>query len=298
MVIAAERSRIGQGVRNWIVGARLKTLPATLVPVAVGSAIVYSLGQVVAWRTVLTLLFALSVVIGANFLNDYSDGMKGTDDHRVGPLRLVGADRASARVVLRHGLVLYGVGAATGIVLAVTVSWWLLALTGLCCLAGWLYTGGSKPYGYRALGEVSVFLFHGVIAVCATVFIQLGRIPLIALVASVPVGLLVCALLVTNNLRDIPTDAAAGKRTLAVVIGDRWTRVLYLIFVLVSFGVALAMATVRPWTLLVLAALPAAVFPVYRVLGGARGARLVAALEHTCLLLLVFGALLTVGLVL
>lgn len=291
-------SRLPAGVRNWLVGARLKTLPATLAPVAVGTAIAHSLGEVVGWRLALTLLFGLGFVLGANFLNDYSDGVRGTDTDRVGPVRLVGSGQADARQVLRSGLVLYGIAALTAVVLAVTVSWLLLALAVGCALAGWFYTGGSKPYGYQGLGEVGVFLFHGVIAVCATVFIQLERIPPLALAASVPIGLLTCALLVTNNLRDIPTDSAAGKITLAVRIGERRTRMLYLACVGTPFAAGLALALARPWMLLVLAAVPAAVFPLRRVLGGARGADLIAALEHTCLLLLVFGALQTIGLAL
>jgi 1,4-dihydroxy-2-naphthoate polyprenyltransferase len=295
-VTAGPRSR--SGVRNWLVGARLKTLPATLAPIGVGTAIAHSLGEVVGWRLGLTLLFGLGFVLGANFLNDYSDGVRGTDTHRVGPVRLVGSGQASAGQVLRSGLVLYGIAALTAVVLAVAVSWWLLALAAGCALAGWFYTGGSKPYGYQGFGEVGVFLFHGVAAVCATVFIQLERIPLLALGASVPIGLLTCALLVTNNLRDIPTDAAAGKITLAVRIGARRTRVLYVLCLGTAFASGLALAASRPWMLLVLAAVPAAVFPLRRVLSGARGTDLIAALEHTCLLLLVFGALQTIGLAL
>jgi 1,4-dihydroxy-2-naphthoate octaprenyltransferase len=289
-------SRLLSGTRNWLIGARLKTMPATFAPVAVGTAIAYSYGPVSALRAALTLLFGLSFVIGTNFFNDYSDGVRGTDAERVGPVRLVGSGRVSSRPVLHSGIALYALAAVTGVVLAVTTSWWLLGLTLFCALGGWFYTGGSRPYGYRALGEVGVFLFHGVIAVCGTVFIQLGRIPLLALGASVPVGLMVCALLVTNNLRDIPTDTAAGKRTLAVVLGDRPTRVLYLLCVGVSLAAALALVPARPWVLLVLAALPATILPVRRVVTGARGADLVPALEQTCLLMLVFGALLTIGL--
>ncbi|MFE4371736.1 1,4-dihydroxy-2-naphthoate polyprenyltransferase [Streptomyces sp. NPDC056835] len=283
-------------LRNWVTGARLKTLPATLAPIAVGTAVAYSHAPLSVPRTTLTLVYGLSFVLGTNFFNDYSDGVRGTDAHRVGPVRLVGSGKAGPRQVLRNGLVLYAVAALTGIVLAVTVSWWLLALTALCALGGWFYTGGSRPYGYRGLGEVGVFLFHGVIAVCATAYIQLGRVPLLAPAASVPVGVLVCALLVTNNLRDIPTDTAAGKITLAVRIGDRRTRVLYVLCLVVTFVSAVALAPARPWALLVLAALPFAVIPLRRVLSGARGGDLVAVLEHTCLLLLAFGTLLAIGL--
>ncbi|MDI6409938.1 1,4-dihydroxy-2-naphthoate polyprenyltransferase [Streptomyces albus] len=285
-------------VRNWLVGARLKTLPVTLAPLVVGWATASSLGHFSWWRAALTLVFALGFVLGTNFFNDYSDGVRGADDHRVGPVRLVGSGRASPRQVLRSGLALYGVAVLSAVVLAVTVSWWLLALAAVCALGGWYYTGGSRPYGYRSLGDVSIFLYHGVIAVCATVHIQLGRVPWIALAASVPIGLLACALLTTNNLRDIPTDTVAGKITVAVRLGDRRTRVYYTLTVTVAFVSALLLAAARPWALLVLGALPAAVLPLRRVLGGARGSELVPALEHTCVLLLVFGALLAIGLAL
>jgi 1,4-dihydroxy-2-naphthoate octaprenyltransferase len=198
--------------------------------------------------------------------------------------------------VLHAGIFLFALAAITGTFLAVTISWWLLALTAFCALGGWFYTGGPRPYGYQGLGEVSIFLFHGVIAVCATAFIQLGRVPPLALGAAVPVGLLACALLVTNNLRDIPTDAAAGKITLAVVMGERRTRRLYVSFVALAFVTGLALSVARPWVLLLIAAVPFAAIPVRRVLGGVCGAGLIAVLEHTCLLLLVYGALLTIGL--
>ena len=293
---AEAHSGVSRGPQLWLAGARLKTLPSVFAPVAVGTAIARSEGEVSAVRCALTLVFALGFVVGTNYLNDYSDGIRGTDAHRVGPLRLVGSGRASPRQVLRVGLALYALSAVVGLALAVTVSWWLLGLTALCPLGGWFYTGGKRPYGYRALGEVSVFTFFGVIAVCGTVFIQLGRVPWLALGASVPIGLVVCALLVTNNLRDIPTDAVAGKITLAVVIGEARTRALYLAFVAGALASAAALALVRPSALLALGSVPFALFPLRRVLGGARGRDLVPALEHTCLFMLVFGALLAVGL--
>lgn len=282
--------------RRWWSGARPKTLPSAFAPVGVGTALAHSLGHTETWRFVLTMVFALGFTIGTNYLNDYSDGIRGTDDDRVGPVRLVGSGQASAKQVLWVGLFFFAVSAVTGLVLAFTVSWYLLALTVFCALGGWFYTGGEKPYGYRAMGEISCFLFFGPIAVCGTVFIQLGHIPLVALPASVPTGILVSALLVTNNLRDIPTDTVAGKQTLAVLMGERWSRWLYMLFVAIAFAAGLGMAVVRPATLLVLGALPFAVFPARRVMSGARGKDLVAALEHTCLLMLVYGVLFTIAL--
>ncbi|WP_051836829.1 1,4-dihydroxy-2-naphthoate polyprenyltransferase [Streptomyces sp. NRRL WC-3742] len=285
-------------LRAWLLGARLKTLPVTLAPIAVGTAVAAADGPVHAVRTVLTLVFALGFVLGTNFLNDYSDGIRGADDHRLGPVRLVGSGAASPRRVLHHGLQLYGVAVVAGVVMAVTISWWLLALAGLCALGGWFYTGGSSPYGYRSMGDVSIFVFHGVIAVCATTYIQLERVPALAVGASLPMGLLACALLTTNNLRDIPTDSEAGKITVAVRLGERRTRVYYALLVAAAFAVALALAPQRPAVLLVAAAAPVAVLPLRLVLGGARGRDLIPALEHTCWLLLAFGALLSTGLAL
>ncbi|MBV6699913.1 1,4-dihydroxy-2-naphthoate polyprenyltransferase [Kitasatospora aureofaciens] len=295
---ATTRPGAPNAVRAWLLGARLKTLPVTLAPIAVGTAVAASDGPIQGRRTALTLVFALGFVLGTNFLNDYSDGIRGADDHRIGPVRLVGSGQASPGQVLRFGLVLYGIATTAGLVMAVTISWWLLALAALCALGGWFYTGGSRPYGYRSLGDVSIFLFHGVIAVCATTYIQLQRVPALAVGASVPMGLLACALLTTNNLRDIPTDTAAGKITIAVRLGDHRTRVYYALLVAAAFAAALALAPQRPAVLLVAAAAPVAVLPLRRVLGGARGADLVPALEHTCWLLLAFGVLLSTGLAL
>ncbi|CAM5317200.1 1,4-dihydroxy-2-naphthoate octaprenyltransferase [Streptomyces avidinii] len=295
---AAGRGAPRSTVRNWLAGARLKTLPVTLAPIVVGWAIARSLGHFSWWRAVLTLLFALGFVLGTNFFNDYSDGVRGADDERVGPVRLVGSGRATPRQVLRMGIALYALSVLAGVVLAVTVSWWLLALAAACALGGWFYTGGSRPYGYQGLGDISIFLFHGVVAVCATAYIQLGRVPLLAFGACIPIGLLACALLTTNNLRDIPTDTAAGKITLAVRLGDRRTRAYYVLCVGAAFACGLLLTADRPWVLLVLGAAPFAVLPLRRVLGGARGSELIAALEHTCLLLLAYGSLLAIGLVL
>ncbi len=285
-------------VRSWVAGARLKTLPVTFAPLAVGLAIAHEAGKVDWWHAALTAVLVLGFVLGTNFFNDYSDGIRGVDDHRAGPARLVGSGQATPRQVFRHGLALYAVGALTGLVLAVLVSWWVLALTVALALGGWFYTGGARPYGYRGFGEISIFVYHGVVFVCAPAAIQLGHVPPIALAASVPLGFLACALLTTNNLRDIPTDAAAGKITLAVRMGAGPTRQLYVLCVAAAFVFALLLASARPGAFLVLAAVPVAVRPVRRVLSGAAGRDLIPALEHTCLLLLAFGSLQAIGLAL
>jgi 1,4-dihydroxy-2-naphthoate polyprenyltransferase len=284
------------GLKLWIAGARPRTLPAAVVPVVVGSGIAIGYGRFSLWRAALALLVALALQVGVNYANDYSDGIRGTDEVRVGPVRLVASKLAKPRQVLAAALTCFGIACAAGLVLAVVTSWWLLAVGACAVAAAWFYTGGSRPYGYRALGEVSVFLFFGLAAVIGTAYVQMRTLAWLAVAAAVPIGLLACALLVINNLRDIPTDSQTGKRTLAVVLGDRRTRGLYVGCILVPFCVAAALAPVKPLTLLALAALPFALAPVRGVLQGATGRGLIAALGQTGRLQLAFGLLLTLGL--
>jgi len=283
-------------LRDWVAGARPRTLPAAIVPVVVGSGVAVGYGRLEPWRAVLALFVALALQVGVNYANDYSDGVRGTDESRVGPVRLVGSGLAPPRQVLAAAVGCFAAACVAGLVLAVVTSWWLILLGGLCVAAAWFYTGGGRPYGYRALGEVSVFLFFGLAAVAGTAYVQMDRVAWLALAAAVPVGLLACALLVINNLRDIPTDAATGKRTLAVLAGDQRTRLLYTGCALFPFAVATAIAPVRPLALLTLAAMPLALAPIRLVRAGASGPRLIAALGQTGRLQLAFGALLTVGL--
>ena len=282
--------------RDWVAGARPRTLPAAVVPVAVGSGVAAGYGDFVPWRAALALVVALALQVGVNYANDYSDGIRGTDEQRVGPVRLVGSKLATPRQVVSAALGCFLLAGLAGLVLAAVVSWWLLLLGAAAIGAAWFYTGGSRPYGYRALGEVSVFAFFGVGAVAGTAYVQMDRLSWLGAAAAVPVGLLACALLTVNNLRDIPTDEATGKRTLAVVLGDRRTRALYSACVLVPFAVAAAMAPVAPLALLALAALPLAVIPVRQVLAAASGRGLIAVLGETGRLQLAFGLLLTAGL--
>ena len=277
-------------------GARPRTLPAAIVPVAVGSGVAAGYHEFVAWRAVLALIVALALQVGVNYANDYSDGIRGTDEQRVGPVRLVGSGLATPRQVLTAALASFAIAGLAGLVLAAVASWWLLLLGAAAIAAAWFYTGGSRPYGYRALGEVSVFAFFGVGAVVGTAYVEMDRLTWLAAVAAIPVGLLACALLVINNLRDIPTDKPAGKRTLAVVLGDRRTRVLYAACLCVPFAVAVAMAPAAPLTLVTLVAVPLAAEPVRQVLRAAAGHGLISVLGQTGRLQLAFGLLLTVGL--
>src|SRR6187549_2590851 len=213
---------------DWIAGARPRTLPAALVPVAVGTgaAIGTDGADLVWWRAVVALVVSLLLQIGVNYANDYSDGVRGTDDVRVGPMRLVASGTASPSAVKRAALACLGLAAVAGLALAATTSWWLLVVGLAAILAAWGYTGGPKPYGYLGLGEVFVFVFFGLVATVGTTFVITEQLPSLAWIAGSIAGCLSCALLVINNLRDIPTDAVAGKRTLAVRLGDRRTRLL------------------------------------------------------------------------
>jgi 1,4-dihydroxy-2-naphthoate polyprenyltransferase len=269
-----------------------------VVPVLIGSGVAAGYGRFVVWRALLALLVALALQVGVNYANDYSDGVRGTDaaGRRAGPMRLVGSGAASPGAVKRAAFACFLAACALGLVLAAVTSWWIVAVGALCVLAAWFYTGGSRPYGYRGLGEVSVFAFFGVAAVAGTAFVQMGRLSWLGLAASVPAGLLSCALLMVNNLRDIGSDATAGKRTLAVRIGDSRARLTYLLFLLVPFALAAAIAAYRPFALLTLLALPLAFPPARAVRGGVSGPGLIATLGQTGRLQLAFGVAFTVGL--
>ena len=280
-------------MNKWVAGARPRTLPAAVVPVLVGTGLAAGDDRFVGWRAACALLVALAIQVGTNYANDYSDGIRGTDDVRVGPLRLVASGLAAPVAVKRAAVASFAVAASAGLVLALAVSWWLVPVGAACIAAGWLYTGGPRPYGYAGLGEAFVFVFFGLVATAGTAYVQEERLTLAMLVVGVPVGLLASALLVVNNLRDIPTDTLAGKRTLAVRLGDNATRLLYIALVVGAF--ATAAATAWPSSLLPLAALPLAVAPCRRVQRGVIGPALIAVLQQTARLQLGFGVLLALG---
>ncbi|MCO7197427.1 1,4-dihydroxy-2-naphthoate polyprenyltransferase [Pseudonocardia sp. McavD-2-B] len=282
---------------EWVEGARPRTLPTAISPVLVGTGAALGAGALAPGSALLALLVAVALVIGVNFANDYSDGIRGTDDDRVGPQRLVGSRAAEPAAVKAAAFACFGVAAVAGLVLtAVSGQWWLLLVGALCIVGAWYYTGGSRPYGYAGLGEVAVFVFFGPVAVLGTMLTQAGRVDAAAVGAAAGVGLLTCAVLVANNLRDIPGDRVVGKRTLAVRLGDHGTRMLYLALVLVPFVVAVGAAFDRPGLLVALLALPAAVRPVRIVVGGAQGPALIPVLKDTGLLLLAWGVAAAVGL--
>lgn len=285
------------GMHAWFEGARPRTLPAAVAPVLAGSGAAAHAGSFVWWKALLCLGLSLALQIGVNYANDYSDGIKGTDDDRVGPLRLVGSGVASPQSVKAAAFVWFGIGAAFGLALAVTSSWWLLVVGVGAIGAAWTYTGGPNPYGYRALGEVSVFVFFGLVAVLGTTYVQLDALTWTSLAAAIGIGALACAILVANNLRDIGTDMEAGKRTLAVILGDRRTRLFYVALgslALLCLGWAALSAT--PWALLGLVALPLAAKAVLAVWRGAAGAALIPVLSGTGATLLLYAVGLAAGL--
>jgi len=287
-------------LEQWWQGARPRTLPAAIAPVLVGTAAAAAVDGMVPGRAALALGVALALQIGVNYANDYSDGVRGTDTDRVGPMRLVGSGAASPSQVRAAALLWLGVAALLGVVLvALTGQWWLLGVGAVAVLAAWGYTGGSSPYGYRGLGELSVFVFFGLVATVGTTYVQLLDITGASVVGGVAVGCLATAILVVNNLRDLPTDAAAGKRTLAVRLGDRWTRRLFLLLLAVAYAAPVAIAFGGyPRALLAWLSLPWAMQAARPVEQGATGAALVPVLLDTGRAELALAVGLAVGLVL
>ena len=292
-------------MKDWLAGARPRTLPAAVVPVLVGTAAAAgingdlgSLKGIVIWRFVAALVVALALQVGVNYANDYSDGVRGTDADRVGPMRLTGSGRKAPGAVKRAAFLSFGVAALAGLGLAVATTWWLILVGLIAIAAAWFYTGGPRPYGYAGLGEAFVFVFFGVVATTGSAFVQIERVTPLTLLVSVPVGLFATALLVVNNLRDIPGDTDSGKRTLAVRLGDTRTRVLYVVLMVVPFVTVpfLCGLSARPIGALSMFAVLFARTPVQRVIEGARGPALIPVLGATGRVQLVFGVLLSVGL--
>lgn len=277
-------------VSQWIEGARPRTLPNAIAPVLVGTGAAASLDGAVWWKALLALVVSVALIVGVNYANDYSDGIRGTDDVRVGPLRMVGSKLASPAAVKRAAFACFGLAGVVGVALALTSAWWLILVGALCIAGAWYYTGGRSPYGYSGFGEIAVFVFFGLIAVLGTQFVQAERIDWAGAVSAVAVGSFSSAVLVANNLRDIPTDTESGKRTLAVRLGDGGTRTLHLALLVVPFVVTLILVARTPWALVGLLALPLAVKANAPVRSGGQGLALIPALAGTGLAMLVWGA--------
>ena len=280
-------------MNKWIVGARVKTLPAAVAPVLIGT----SYAQKINWgNAFLALVVSLFLQIAVNFANDYSDGVRGTDTHRIGPVRLVASGLASASSVKVAAIISFLIAAIAGFVLALNISPWLFLVGAASIWAAWGYTGGKKPYGYFGFGELSVFIFFGLVATVGSYYIQTEQFNWQIFLLAIPVGTLSCAILAVNNLRDLPQDKLVGKRTMAVRIGEKNTRVFFMLLLVTAQVTALAAASISSLALITLICSPITYSVVRQVLNGAVGAELIEVLSKTAKLQLVMASLLAAAL--
>lgn len=286
-------------VGQWISGARLRTLPMAMAPVIIGTAAAYDMGGLHWGRAVLAMVVALLLQIGVNYANDYSDGIRGTDEVRVGPLRLVGSGAAKPSHVKTAAFAALGLAMLAGLGLVLlSQAWWLLLIGAGAVFAAWGYTGGKNPYGYMGLGDIFVFVFFGPVATLGTTFTQTGSVSAAAVLGSISTGLIAVALLMANNVRDIPTDTEVGKRTLAVRLGDRNARLSYVAMLALSVLLMMFLVPAKPWILLVLLLVPFMLMPSWLMLKGKKRKSLIPVLQQTGLLNLGFSVLFTVAMVL
>lgn len=284
---------------QWVEGARLRTLPNAIAPVLVGTGLAIGIGRFTWWAALCALIVSLSLILGVNFANDYSDGVRGTDDERVGPLRLVGSGAASPAAVRTAAFGCFGIAAIAGLVIVIgTGQWWLIAVGAVCILAAWFYTGGSKPYGYAGFGEPAVFLFFGLVAVLGTLYVQSGRITFSGVLCAIAVGSFSAGVLIANNLRDVHTDPESGKFTLAVRLGARRTRIAYLIVVILPLLLSVVLAVWHPFALLGLLSAVLVARGARTVASGTEGPALIPVLRDTGLAMLGWSILTGIGLAL
>jgi len=264
------------GKNIWIAGARPRTLPAAISPVLVGTALIrrdhHSINYL---NALLALLVSLLLQIAVNYSNDYSDGIRGTDNNRVGPVRLVASGLVSARAVKQAAFICFAIASALGAILAIRVSWWLVLVGLISIFAAWNYTGGKRPYGYSGFGEISVFLFFGLVATMGSYVVQSHRISWQSVLVSIPVGALSCSLLAINNLRDLPKDSLVGKKTLAVRLGDKRARQMFIALLLLAHLAAALATVITPWALITLLFTPITLKISRGIQAGAAGAELI-----------------------
>jgi len=277
-------------LKEWTAGARPRTLPLAVAPVIVGAAAAYALGSFDLAVGALALVVALALQVGVNYANDYSDGIRGTDDVRVGPMRLTGSGAAKPQQVKDAAFLSFGLASLAGLIIVIlTGMWWMLAVGAACVLAAWWYTGGSKPYGYRGLGEIMVFIFFGLVATLGTTWAMAAEISVAAVLGAVSSGLIASALLMANNVRDIPTDTEAGKVTLAVRLGERRARISYVAMIGLALVLPLALLATSWWFLLVLLAWPLAIGPARIILSPEKkGPALIRVLQLTSIIGMAF----------
>jgi 1,4-dihydroxy-2-naphthoate octaprenyltransferase len=263
-------------LKVWVAGARPRTLPAAIAPVLVGTALIKRDHHGINWlNAAMALAVSLLLQIAVNYSNDYSDGVRGTDNNRVGPVRLVASGLASSKAVKQAALISFAVAAVFGIVLAARTSWWLILIGAVSMVAAWTYTGGKHPYGYSGFGEVSVFVFFGLVATIGSYVVQSHKVSWQSFVVAVPVGALSCSLLAINNLRDLPKDSLVGKRTLAVRIGDKRARQMFTGLLVLAHIVAIGAAFITPWTLVTVLFIPITLKIAKGIRAGAKGAELI-----------------------
>ena len=265
-------------MNKWILGARIKTLPAAIAPVIVGTSLA---DQIKVINALLALIVSLSLQIAVNYANDFSDGVRGTDTNRVGPTRLVASNLATASSVKNASFISFFIAIIAGTVLALNTSVWLISVGFISILAAWGYTGGKKPYGYLGFGELAVFIFFGIVATVGSYYVQVEQISSSALLLSIPMGSLSCAILVINNLRDLAQDKLVSKRTMAVKLGDTNTRIFYLLLLVIAQISAAAVASINNYALLTLLWLPLTYSAANQVLKGASGKELITILGKT-----------------
>lgn len=275
-------------MNKWLIGARIKTLPAAISPVLIGT----SYAEQITWiNAALALIVALFLQIAVNYANDYSDGIKGTDQNRIGPIRLVASGLASAVAVRNAAYISFLIAAIAGSILSFNISMWLFIIGGISILAAWGYTGGKKPYGYIGFGELSVFVFFGLVATIGSYYIQSEELNWQIFLLSIPVGCLSCAVLVINNLRDLSNDKLVGKRTLAVLLGDKKTRNFYIVLLVISQLVSISAAVIDIKMLFTLICIPMAVNVIKKIATGVESIELIPILGKTARLQLLLAVI-------